>query len=131
MRGLSLPNGDAECMVLLNIAFDYLELQEFKGARSCSAQLNSWPRSGIQMDGCELPADAVPQRIIDAQCQLAVDSQTVELMPMGSDRMVIRERIEGAVDTQYETTGVVPQPVKALAMLKPFLRHSGVQVGRV
>lgn len=102
-RGYTVPADDGECGMLLMQAMDYLEGQQWRGQRSSTSQPLSWPRSGLRFDGIDLPNDAIPQRLVDAQCRLAIESQEIDLTPsVDGGGAVTMERVEGAVTVQYE-----------------------------
>ncbi|GAA4652078.1 hypothetical protein GCM10023116_43620 [Kistimonas scapharcae] len=128
-RGYALPDADAECARLLTLGHDWLELQEWAGSRTDADQVNEWPRTGAYVDGRYLPSDSVPKRVIDAECQLAVDSMSFDLLPTGEGREVVKERVEGIIDLEYATNGsgaVVPEPTKAKALIRPLLASGGM-----
>lgn len=102
-RGYTVPTDDGECGQLLMQAMDFLEGKSWRGQRSDVVQPLSWPRAGVRFDGVDLPDDAIPQRLIDAQCRLAVESQEIDLTPsVAGGGAVTMERVEGAVTVQYE-----------------------------
>lgn len=102
-RGYTVPADDGECGQMLMQAMDYLEGQQWRGQRSSATQSLSWPRSGVRFDGVDLLDDAIPQRLVDAQCRLAIESQEIDLTPsVAGGGAVIAESIQGAVSVQYE-----------------------------
>lgn len=102
-RGYTVPADDGECAQMLMQAMDYLESKIWRGQRSSTSQPLSWPRSGVRFDGVDLPDDAIPQRLIDAQCRLAIESQEIDLTPsVSGGGAVIAESVQGAVSVQYE-----------------------------
>lgn len=102
-RGYSIPADDGECGQMLTQAMDFLEGKAWRGQRSSATQSLSWPRSGVRFDGVDLPDDTIPQRLVDAQCRLAIESQEIELTPsVAGGGAVTMERVEGAVTVQYE-----------------------------
>lgn len=102
-RGYAVPADDDECSQMLMQAMDYLEGKTWRGQRSSASQPLSWPRSGLRFDGVDLPDDAIPQRVVDAQCRLAIESQEIDLTPsVAGGGAVTMERVEGAVTVQYE-----------------------------
>ena len=102
-RGYTVPADDAECGQLLVQAMDYLEGRSWRGQRASASQPLSWPRSGVRFDGVDLPDDTIPQRLVDAQCRLAIESQEIDLTPsVAGGGAVTMERVEGAVTVQYE-----------------------------
>lgn len=102
-RGYTVPADDDECSMLLMQAMDYLEGKAWRGQRASTLQPLCWPRSGVRFDGIDLPDDTIPQRLVDAQCRLAVESQEIDLTPsVAGGGAVTMERVEGAVTVQYE-----------------------------
>ncbi|HGH8123881.1 TPA: DnaT-like ssDNA-binding protein [Enterobacter kobei] len=102
-RGYSIPADDGECGQVLMQAMDFLEGKAWRGQRSSASQPLSWPRSGVRFDGVDLPNDVIPQRLIDAQCRLAIESQEIDLTPsVSGGGAVIAESVQGAVSVQYE-----------------------------
>ncbi|HEG1930090.1 DnaT-like ssDNA-binding protein [Enterobacter kobei] len=102
-RGYTVPADDDECGMLLMQAMDFLEGKAWCGQRFSTSQPLSWPRSGVRFDGIDLPDDTIPQRLVDAQCRLAIESQEIDLTPSGSGGgAVIAESVQGAVSVQYE-----------------------------
>jgi hypothetical protein len=102
-RGYTIPADDGECGQMLMQAMDFLEGKAWRGQRSSASQPLSWPRSGVRFDGVDLPDDAIPQRLVDAQCRLAIESQEIDLTPSvsGGGAVIDGER-QGAVTVQYE-----------------------------
>lgn len=102
-RGYTIPADDGECGKLLMQAMDYLEGKIWLGQRADASQPLSWPRSGVRFDGVDLPGDSIPQRLVAAQCRLAIESQEIDLTPsVAGGGAVTMERVEGAVTVQYE-----------------------------
>lgn len=102
-RGYTVPADDDECGMLLMQAMDFLEGKAWCGQRFSTSQPLSWPRSGMRFDGIDLPDDTIPQRLVDAQCRLAIESQEIDLTPsVSGGGAVIAESVQGAVSVQYE-----------------------------
>lgn len=102
-RGYTVPADDDECGMLLMQAMDFLEGKAWCGQRYSTSQPLSWPRSGVRFDGIDLPDDTIPQRLVDAQCRLAIESQEIDLTPsVSGGGAVIAESVQGAVSVQYE-----------------------------
>ena len=137
-RGVTLPSEDADVEVLLVKAMDYIESlrNRYQGERTYTSVTNNlvWPRIGVYVDGERIASDVVPQLVKDAQAQLAMDAQNADLMPTGAGREVIRERVEGAVEVEYNPLGITNiQPVlqKAKALLAPLMMTSYLRTVRV
>ncbi|WP_257292210.1 DnaT-like ssDNA-binding protein [Endozoicomonas sp. ONNA1] len=134
-RGLNVPSDDGLCLQLLTVAHDWIEVQSYVGNRAEPAQVKAWPRRGVFYDGFAIPSDEIPQVVINAEIQIAIDSQTTDFLPVGDGRETLSEEVEGAVSVTYAETGataIIPDPVKARMMLRPLLTSGYFfQVGRV
>jgi hypothetical protein len=131
-RGIALPSADAAVEVLLIKAMDYVESfrSEFQGAKLSAAQVLQWPRTGVVVDGFAVASTEIPAVLPKAQAQLACDVFALgTLTPVGSGRVVIEQRVEGAVDTKYADHGdsnPQPQLTAARALLAPLMQGGGV-----
>jgi hypothetical protein len=125
-RGLTLPAADGDVEALLIKAMDFIEAYrgDFQGIKTSATNPLQWPRTGVTLDGYPLAADSIPQVLKDAQAQLAVEAQNADLMPTGTGREVVMERVD-VVQVQYAESGNTnPQPIftKAEALLKPLFK---------
>ena len=126
-RGFALPATDAAVEVLLVKALDYIEglRAEFQGNKLSAAQSLQWPRTGVIVDGFPVDTNAIPDVLPKAQAQLACDVYALgTLTPTGDGRVVIEERVEGAVDVKYADHGDTnpqPQLTAARKLLAPLL----------
>jgi len=132
-RGLTIGTVDAAIEILLTKALDYIEAlrDQFQGVKVSSTQALQWPRTGVQVDGYDVAEDEIPAILPQAQARLAVDAYTLDLMPVGDGRAVVMERVEGAVQVQYEpggNTNAQPSFTAAEALLDPLLRAGGALV---
>jgi len=100
-RGLTIPNDDSQIEILLVNALDYLESMHWKGEPSDKEQPLSWPRKNIIKDSIKIPNDSIPRQIKEAQCYLAINSQTIELLPINQAREILSESIAGALSVTY------------------------------
>lgn len=131
-------DGNIAAEAALIVAMDYLESfrDQFKGRKVDPAtQALQWPRTGVQIDGWDVPADHIPNELKAAQMQLAVEGAAgTDLMPTGDGREVIREKVD-VLETEYAPgAGGAPQPVlaKVRALLAPLLSagFGGIKVTR-
>ena len=126
-RGIVLPVADAAVEVLLTKALDYIEAlrAEFQGNKLSAAQTLQWPRSGVTVDSFPVAIDAIPDVLPKAQAQLACDVSVLgTLTPISDGRVVIEERVEGAVDIKFADHGdnnPQPQLTAARKLLAPLL----------
>lgn len=121
-RGLILPAG-TNLQPLIFRAMDYLESLSFNGVRTFDGQALSFPRQGIYVDNVELAKDSIPTMLKQALCRLAYESNSQELLPTSNGKVVVRERVEGAVDVSYDANLSSSLPSFALvdALLKPLV----------
>ena len=126
-RGITLPATDAAVEVLLVKALDYIEAlrAEFKGSKLSADQALQWPRQGVFVDGFAVAPTTIPAVLPKAQAQLACDTYELgTLTPIGDGRVVVEERVEGAVDIKYADHGdsnPQPQLTAARHLLAPLL----------
>jgi hypothetical protein len=116
---------------LINAAA-YMGGFSFKGLRLNPEQGLSFPRYYPPEDKPE--SAAIPRKVKSCQCEMAL--QTSLLAP-SDGRVISEERIEGAIDTKYDTSRAYAQPVyPAINLyLGPYLwteqTGGGVSFGRV
>lgn len=131
LRGLTLPVSDADVEKLLVKACDFLESLEskYKGQKTVSTNVLAWPRKCVYLyNACEpIDKNSIPVVLKSAQCQLAFDGNSTDLMPTGTGRQVIRTKVD-VIETEYSDTKsatLTPRFNKAMAILGPLLNDSG------
>ena len=111
--------------VLLTRALDFVELQQYKGARTDTAQALSWPRAGVYIDGVEQAADTVPALVKELQMRVAAD------MDAGADPLKVKaqqvksKRVEGAVSIEYMDGSYAPDRSSQVSLLLAKLTAAG------
>ena len=139
-RGVTLSSTDADVEVLAIGAMDYLEQLDYAGSIVDADQPLLWPRTGVYIRGYLFDYSSIPQRLVDAQCQLMMaQHNSVSLyanLSADGGGFVTREKV-GPIETEYATPAdggylsayaTLPQ---VDALLKPLLAHSGgFAVGR-
>jgi len=129
-RGLTLTADNTKVEQALVLACDKLETYRYKGTKTDAGQGLLWPRSNVYLEDAEEPlaGDSIPDKIKQAQCQLAIESANgTDLLPTGTGREVIRTKVD-VIETQYAERGsgsIVPEFNKAEALLAPFLASGG------
>jgi len=96
-RGVTIAGTDTE---LLITAMDYLESKDFKGDKGTQEQALQWPRLNVMIDGYYVDSDAIPQSLVDSQCEIAIsiDGGTNPLAIIGRDTK--REKV-GDIEVEY------------------------------
>lgn len=84
----------------------YLDLNyDWKGYKVDVEQLMEWPRRGVTVNNGGvlylLDQDTIPDKLVQANCEAAVRHLAGTPLLPDSEREVIRERVEGAVDVEY------------------------------
>ena len=97
-REIALP--DAAEPLLLK-AMDYLNGLSWYGSRLSVSQPLPWPRSGVVFDGVKLPSDIIPAQLVTAQCMLAIEAISGDLLAANREAAVKSERVDGAVTVSY------------------------------
>lgn len=127
-RLLTIPADDEACEVILIKAMDFLESLKYKGVKLNLTQALSWPRKEFYLDCTLQTSSVIPKKLKDAQCNLAVISQTIDLMPnaaVGSKGAVMSESVYGAVSRTYALpgrgTGSVPTMPSVKSLLQDFV----------
>lgn len=132
-RGLTLPVADADVEKLLVKATDYIESEKcgrYKGTRTYpAANKLKWPRFGVVIDGYLVLENEIPIQLKHAQCQLAIELQTVDPTPTTSGAVVKREKVdvierEFAID--YKSGQKPPVMTKVNLLLQPLIRGGGM-----
>lgn len=100
-REIKLPEATEP---LLLKAMDYLNGLSWYGSRASASQSLPWPRSGVVFDGVKLPPDVTPAQLVTAQCMLAIEAISGDLLAANREAAVKSERVEGAVTTTYAVT---------------------------
>jgi len=136
LRGATVPRtgtaGDEQCEILLMKAMDYIEGQNFVGEKRTKEQALQWPRLYACVENWPINPDEIPRQLIQAQCALAIEAQTVDLLPtINIDRKgpVVAQSVTGAVSVAYANPGEVrnvPAIAKARTLLRVLLKHSGL-----
>ena len=134
-RGIALPTTDGDCEVLLIKAMDYLQGQEgrYKGSRVRADQPLAWPRVDVCVYGFYIATDAIPQALIDAQVSLAVEAQSLDLLPTvdpAAQKGPVTEETVDVITVKYGAPAVTlsaPAFAKADALLAPLYRAGGNQ----
>ena len=130
-RGVVLSSTDDTVVEALIVkAMDFLEAQEsrFQGSRVSATQVLSWPRQDVQLNGFDFPSDSIPQPLKNALCQLAIDADTLQLMPSTDGREVLKEKVDVLETTYAPTNSASPQPslTAFFNLLAPLLSSGGV-----
>jgi len=74
--------------------------KRFKGTKYQPLDQNmQWPRIGVVIDGFVLDVDVIPQRLKDAQCELALIALSADLAPSVSAG-IKREKVD-VLETEY------------------------------
>jgi len=79
-RGFTYPATVELREVLIIKAMDYLESKKYKGLYvSPDVQSLAFPRYSVYSRGRTINSDEIPQELINAQCELAIAANTLEL----------------------------------------------------
>lgn len=102
-RNEAFPTGEGEVEGLLHHAMDYIASfrRSFAGQKVSPTQGTPYPRVNATVDGEPFPADAIPQELKQAQCQLAVDCYSIGgLQLTSSGYATSREKID-VIEVEY------------------------------
>lgn len=129
-RRASLPNSTLDREALLLKAMDAMQGLDYVGSRATKSQALDWPRRGVRIDSFEYASTEIPKQLLDAQCALAIEAQTTDLLPtIGANAAgAVISRTVGPITTTYADSGRAsnrPTVEKAKAHLRPLLRSGG------
>lgn len=136
-RGITLTKDKS---VLLTLAMDYLDGLDsrWKGQRTSDAQALAWPRRLVYIDGLLIPDDEVPQAIKNAQMQLAVYADTIDLNPIIGVNAVgaVTSKSVGDVSVGYSAgtnnkAPLFPALMRSLAAYMGGMGGSNFNVSRI
>lgn len=116
-RGVDLPKNKE---ALLIKAMDYLNGLDWVGKKAKSDQALPFPRRDIVLDDYLLPSGVIPIQLIVAQCMLAIEAISGDLISSVREAPVKSEAIAGAMTITYavEETGFKPQYTAVMAILR-------------
>lgn len=131
-RTLALPADDAACEALLIKAMDFIESEArgpYKGDQTYPGVDNlKWPRTGVYIEDVALDPAKIPATLKKAQCQLAVELQTLDALPTLAGQIVKREKVD-VIETEYaidyKAGQKPPVMTKVDLLLAPLLKKTG------
>lgn len=101
-RGFTLPADDTAVEPLMFQAMDWLEGRKWKGVPRVFGQNLSWPRAYVKRDYYTIHSDVIPKQVIEAQCRLAIEAQTIDLLASNQNgQEVLSEAVSGVVSVTY------------------------------
>jgi hypothetical protein len=142
-NGYSLPSGAPDAVVLLERGSAYVDGVyggRFSGQPEGGYdQERQWPRAGAYAYGAAIPDDVVPDAVIKAAYAAAWQEATApgSLSVSGSASSAVkREKVEGAVEVEYQTNSgawtvesMLPVLSSIEGLLRPFLRSAEPGIG--
>ena len=117
-RGVTITG---DLAVLLVNAHDYIESLSYDGSRTVSTQADSFPRTGLTVDGIDLDGATVPQRVIDAEYATAI-SIDAGVDPLATITPGVKREKVGSLEVEYQD-GASSQSINRTinALLRPLL----------
>jgi len=96
-RGVTI-SGDSEALLIQGM--DYIEEQRYIGVKASDGQALQWPRYGAWVDGYYISETAIPQKLKDAQCEVALGIDAGNSPLATADRATIKEKV-GDIEVTY------------------------------
>ncbi len=130
-RIIDLPNNPE---ALLIKAMDYLNGLNWYGSRATFDQPLPWPRSDVVFDGYNYPATDFPRQLITAQCMLAIEATTGDLLGANREAAVKSEAVSGVVSVTYavtDNTSFTPTYPAVMAILRGLVMGSGFAINAI
>lgn len=134
-RGRTVPSSLPECEALLLQAMDALRGLDYVGDRATKAQALDWPRFNVVVQGFPYNSTELPRELEQAQCALAIEAQTTDLLPTipADTSGPIAEETVGDITVKYSNQGRygrVLAVAKADVILRTILKRSGLRAIR-
>lgn len=119
-RGIDLPENKE---MLLIKAMDYLNGLNWIGKKAKPDQPLPFPRKDIVIDDYLLPCGLIPLQLITAQCMLAIEAISGDLLSSVREAPIKSEAIAGAMTITYaiDETGFKPQYTAVMAILRDLV----------
>lgn len=110
----------------------YVDKKEslFLGAKVNPFQALSFPRKDIKVDDVELASDSIPYAVKAACMEAAYIALTDNPIAHSDGKKLIRERIEGVIDQQYDVSSSSFKAPSVDVLLSPVLRKPSFRVVR-
>lgn len=96
-RGVTLVADEEQLLIK---AMDYIESLRFKGVKRTQDQALQWPRINVVIDNYTFDSDAIPQELINGQCEVAIAIDQ-DLDPLANiERSTKKEKV-GPLEVEY------------------------------
>jgi len=120
-RGITLTM-DPEVLAIRSM--DYIEAQRFIGTKVSSTQALQWPRTGVYIDGFEVPTTMIPVEVKYGQLAtaMAIDAGND---PLASVQRGVKMQQVGDLKVEYDESGNVTLNRAINAALGKVLAGSG------
>ncbi|MEH6483030.1 MULTISPECIES: DnaT-like ssDNA-binding protein [Pseudomonas] len=100
--GLTIPTDETAQESLLRRGYLEMTSMPWKGHAVSPDQTGAWPRYGVCRSGFTIASDVIPAQVKQGQMALAAEIHADDLDPPEQRTgAVTKERVEGAIDTQY------------------------------
>lgn len=115
-RGITLKKSPD---ILLTLALDWMEVQQYAGIKTDAAQPLQWPRKGVCIDGVLVDSAVIPDEVSELQIRVAADIDD-GMNPSGQRKAVKSSAtVFGAVAVTYAVgSSDSPLSTQAMALLR-------------
>lgn len=108
--------------VLLTKAHDWIESHSFAGTKTVPSQTDEFPRTGIVAFDAIVDPVTVPTQIKAAEMRMAIEIDKGNDPFAAVGRAVKRERVEGAVEVEYQSHADDTVRIKGIDhLIRPYL----------
>lgn len=129
LRNITLPATQPVRESLLILAMDYIVDKEtlMKGERNTQAQRLPYPRSDVYMNGYYITNVEIPEYLIMAQIELAIQASKSDILLSETTNNLASFNVDGVYSESYFSGGSYTsiRTDKADAYLKPLLINNG------
>ena len=120
----ALATGAEQNAAALN-AMVYIDSKPYKGYPTSSTQLLEWPRFGVVVNTWDVSSDAIPAKLVYAQCVASVKALAGSLSPdLARGGGVKRQKVD-VIETEYFDGAVATTTYQVIdQLLAPLLKSS-------
>jgi hypothetical protein len=126
-RGIQLPENKEPLLIK---AMDYLNGLNWAGQKARPDQPLPFPRKDMVIDSYFLPSGIIPVQVVTAQCMLAVEAISGDLLPSVREAPVKSESLAGALAVSYavDEFGFKPRYTAVMSILGDLVVSSGFSI---
>lgn len=127
LRGIEVPEAQADLEELLIRGMDYFESLDFNGEKTEGDQSLQFPRKYLYIDNIEIDKNTIHSLVKESQLEISIAIYQGYDPLAVSERAVKRERVYGAVEVEYMDNAASKDRAQAIdAKIKKLIRSGTI-----